>query len=555
MKKALFSLLLVAAIMPFAMAQSTQRAIVTANIARCATYTWDVTGQTFTADTVVMYLNATNDTLYVLNLTINQPSNITTDVISNNCTYTWRGTTYNQSGTFTQTVYATSNEICDSVFTLNLSVASTETETFNVNTCGAYSWNGGSYTTSGTYTDTTVNDGCTHVEVLNLSIVSTINVSEEVSNCGTFNWYGEPYTASGVYTHHETDTVLGCDTLHTLTLTLVSDTAAMVYDSACASKTWRNQTFTESGVYYVANTNETNGCVTYYPITLNIKTPRTPVRDTAMTGCNSVLFSVSSLAGSTSKRFTENCTFDTMITDRRWARCYDSTIHLNVTIHKSGYDSTYANACDSFYWSLAKKVYYKTPETTPSYAFATDTFGCDSIMRLFLVVKKAPVISAINGEWHLNDGDTAILYPTCTDGATYKWTYGTNKTSTADTLKFKVEGNTDVALEATINYAAEGFACHDTSWITIVTFVGINEVSAANVTLYPNPCVGQLNIESAEAVREVVVFNTLGQQVAVKHNLGNQGVMNLSTLAKGTYTMRLTLENGQAVTRKFVITK
>ena len=53
----------------------------------------------------------------------------------------------------------------------------------------------------------------------------------------------------------------------------------------------------------------------------------------------------------------------------------------------------------------------------------------------------------------------------------------------------------------------------------------------------------------------MVIFNALGQQVAVQQNLGTKSVMNLSNLSKGNYTMRLTLENGQTLTRKFVITK
>jgi uncharacterized protein YegP (UPF0339 family) len=41
----------------------------------------------------------------------------------------------------------------------------------------------------------------------------------------------------------------------------------------------------------------------------------------------------------------------------------------------------------------------------------------------------------------------------------------------------------------------------------------------------------------------------------VKQNLGTQSAMNLSNLSKGTYTMRLTLQNGETITRKFIISK
>ena len=80
-------------------------------------------------------------------------------------------------------------------------------------------------------------------------------------------------------------------------------------------------------------------------------------------------------------------------------------------------------------------------------------------------------------------------------------------------------------------------------------------MNGTNVSLYPNPTVGQLNIESAENIRQIAIFNTLGQQVLTNYNLGTKSLINLSSLNKGTYTMRIVLQNGETVVRKFVITK
>lgn len=554
---------MVAAFLPFAMAQdNAQRAIVPTNVSSCESYTWAANGQTYTADTVVTYINATDDTVFVLNLTINTPWTNTESITSDRCSYTWRGNSYYASGLYSDTVTAVAGSgLCDSIYNVMLIIPMTETVSTSVEACGSYEWHNETYTTSGSYSDTTAipipstSFICSHIDVLNLDIVNVINVNDFVANCGKYNWYDSVYTATGVYTYTTHDTTIGCDTLHTLNLTIVVDTIPMVVDSACATKTWQGHTYDVSGIYSDLDTNANTQCVTYRSIDLRIKPLREAELDTALTGCNSVLFNISSMMGTTVKRFSQTMEFDTNLTDIRWNKCLDSTIHIDVTIHKSGYDSTYAIACDSFYWRYNKQTYYKTPATAPSVAFATDTFGCDSMMTLFLTIKKSPVISAINGEWNLEAGQTAVLYPTCTEGAAYKWTYG-DQTSTADTLRIEnVQGNIDVSLEATLNYAEDNFACHDTSWITIVTFVGINGVENTTVSLYPNPAVGQLNIECGEAIREVVIFNTLGQQVAVNSNLGNKSLLNLSNLAKGTYTMRVVLENGETVIRKFVLTK
>ncbi|MBR3725809.1 MAG: T9SS type A sorting domain-containing protein [Bacteroidales bacterium] len=553
MKKALLSLLLAVAFTPFVYAQ---RAIVPVSQSACETFTWSVNNQTYTTDTLVTYIDG--DTIYVLDLTINTPYVSNENIIATRCSYTWRGDTFYVSDLYHDTVVAPEGSgLCDSIFNLLLTVSPTETNTQEVHTCGSYIWNGDTLRESGIYRDTIewTDHNCTEYRVLNLNIVSTINAEIEiVEQCGDYTWHDSTYTESGLYTYEHIDTVTNCDTLHRLSLTIVVNTDTTT-DAACASRTWRGTNYTETGIYSVMDTNATTHCVTNHVLDLEIKAPRTPQKDTAMTGCNSILFSVSTRMGSTTKRFSDNCVFDTTISDHRWDYCFDSTIHLNVTIHKSGYDTNFVNACDSFYWKLNKTTYHTTPETTPRQAFSVDTFGCDSIMVLSLIIKKAPVITAINGEWNLNAGDTAVLYPTCADKATYKWTYG-NKTATGDTLRIpNVQGNIDVSLEATLNYPAQNLACHDTSWITIVTFVGINDKEAANVTLYPNPTVGQLNIESAENISQVTIFNALGQQVLNQFNLGNKTVMNLSTLAKGNYTMRLTLQNGETIIRKFIITK
>ena len=65
MKKALLSLLLVAVVMPLAMAQdNSSLEIVNNNVTACETYTWNVNGVTYTSSTVTTYLNATNDNLF-----------------------------------------------------------------------------------------------------------------------------------------------------------------------------------------------------------------------------------------------------------------------------------------------------------------------------------------------------------------------------------------------------------------------------------------------------------------------------------------------------------
>lgn len=556
MKKALFTLLLVAATCSVAMAQN--RVIVTIDTAACESFVWNVNGQTYTADTALIQPNAANDTLFVLNLVVAHNASASETVVSDRCDYTWHGETYHTSGTYTDTVAILGG--CDSVYTLNLTLDSVEIDSLTVSACGEYVWYGDTLITSGIYTDTTYStvNNCMNIEVLDLSIVTQLDRYDTVANCGKYIWNNDTLTTSGDYTYFYEDTITLCDTLFHLNFDFTVNDIETVYDSACNAKTWRGNTYNETGVYYVTDTNSTTGCVTRRTLDLKIKQFRTPAKDTTMSGCNSVRFTVSSLAGSTTRVFSESTDFDTNLISRRWEQCYDSTIHLHVIIRRSTSTDTVVAECDSFYWDRTKKIYKADNEVKYTLPDTLNAARCDSSIILKLTIKSSPVIEAINGDWRLAEGETARLYPTATEGSVYRWTVTPSVATSmdGDTLVIpNVQGNLDVALEATINYSDVSIACHDTSWISIITYVGIASANTPSVTLYPNPTVGQLNIECAEAVREVSVFNALGQQVATAENLGTKGLMNLAALSRGTYTMRIVMANGESIVRKFVITK
>ena len=120
----------------------------------CETYTW-IDGNTYTESNNTATYILTNalgcDSVVTLNLTVNH-SNTGVDVQTACETYTWiDGNTYTESNN-TATYTLTNALGCDSVITLNLTVYhgthNVETETV----CESFTWHGTTYTTSGTYT-------------------------------------------------------------------------------------------------------------------------------------------------------------------------------------------------------------------------------------------------------------------------------------------------------------------------------------------------------------------------------------------------------------------
>ena len=86
------------------------------------------------------------------------------------------GTTYTESGTYT---FSTTNQFgCDSTATLNLTINSASSSSFDATACDSWDWNGTTYTESGTYTINTTNQfGCDSTATLNLTINSASSSS------------------------------------------------------------------------------------------------------------------------------------------------------------------------------------------------------------------------------------------------------------------------------------------------------------------------------------------------------------------------------------------
>ena len=62
-------------------------------------------------------------------------------------------------------------------------------------------------------------------------------------------------------------------------------------------------------------------------------------------------------------------------------------------------------------------------------------------------------------------------------------------------------------------------------------------------SLYPNPVKDNLNIGYKETVKNVEIYNLLGQMVASKNINANEGNIDLSALASGNYLAKVYFEN------------
>lgn len=157
--------------------------------------------------------------------------------------------TYTTSTNLPSVVYPSASG-GDSTVVLNLTITPSTFDTLVVNTCGAYTWNGNTYTDAGIYLGPTSN--C-HTPVLELIIAPLDSNVVVVSSCDSYSWNGQSYNASGLY-YGDT---LNC-TIQILDLTVQNTGSDTSYVSACGSYLWNGQSYTQSGMYTAAPSN----CIT-----------------------------------------------------------------------------------------------------------------------------------------------------------------------------------------------------------------------------------------------------------------------------------------------------
>jgi hypothetical protein len=231
-------------------------------------------------------------TTTTLTITVN-PSTINTTTISACDSYTWtvNGTTYTQSGTYTNVTNIAGG--CTNTQTLNLTINNSSSSSQSVTSCDSYNWsvNGVTYTESGTYTSISTNfAGCPDTKTLVLTINNSSSSSQSVTSCDSYNWSenGVTYTESGTYTSISTNAA-GCPDTKTLVLTINNSTSSSQSVTACDSYTWpvTGETYTTSGTYTGTTTNGT-GCTENVTLYLTIDNLTITSQPTSPTICKAV---------------------------------------------------------------------------------------------------------------------------------------------------------------------------------------------------------------------------------------------------------------------------
>lgn len=212
------------------------------------------------------------DSFLTLNLSVNSTSSGSyNQTICSNQFYLFNGVNLNTTGSYIDTLV---NSVgCDSVVTLNLTVNPTSTGVMNQTICSNqfYLFNGVNLNTTGSYIDTFINYlGCDSVVTLNLTVNPISNRVKDTVICfGEFYPFnGMSLNISGTYK----DTLvnyIGCDSFLTLNLTCIPLLTTTLNQSICSNRAYIfNGQFLNMPGVYLDTFLSINGCDSF--ITLNL---------------------------------------------------------------------------------------------------------------------------------------------------------------------------------------------------------------------------------------------------------------------------------------------
>jgi hypothetical protein len=437
--------------------------------------------------------------------------------------YSWNGNTYSSSGTYIDTL--TSISACDSIVTLNLIIYTQVYDSSSVSTCGSYVWYGNTYTNSGIYTDTIYSQiACDSIVTLNLTINTQVYDSISVSTCGSYSWNGNSYNVSGVYT----DTIYSqtaCDSISTLYLTITQGFTDSISAISCGSYFWNSNTYTSSGIYYDSLLSST--------------------------GC-------------------------------------DSIIALYLTIEQDYNVSISASACSSYTWNGS------TYSSSGTYLDTlTSISGCDSLITLNLSIinsSESPLLFTLvlddycrETSWELINSSNTILY----SGGQYSCNPNGGGAQANDTIFQQMILDTLECYRLTIyddfgdGLNAAYWGGIDGSWLlednlnstlfsgsgnfgdsvyvefmlTSIDDVGIFEQNNASVLVYPNPFSNSatISVSNMSFPYNLELTDLRGKKIKTWQNINsNKFTINNDKISSGVYFLIVKNKNGILPIRVYI---
>ncbi len=161
----------------------------------------------------------------------------------------------------------------------------------------------------------------------------------------------------------------------------------------------------------------------------------------------------------------------------------------------------------------------------------TFNFPHDQWFRIYMGWDITAGIS--NATWFMEVDNVMVIPP----GTAFTDSGGTVPTGLGGLNFFSVSGDNEYYIDD-VNYNEGGI-------------IGVEDLEAIGVSIYPNPVRDRLNIEAREAISNVAIYNLLGQQVYASNVDALSTTIDMSQMASGAYFVQVEV-NGRKATDKII---
>jgi hypothetical protein len=112
----------------------------------------------------------------------------------------------------------------------------------------------------------------------------------------------------------------------------------------------------------------------------------------------------------------------------------------------------------------------------------------------------------------------------------------------------------DIDEDGDIDVLASLGDANEIRWFKNTLILGTNETATLNFSLYPNPSSSILNISLEKPIKQIEVYNNLGQMVTKNIEVLNDGNsdLNVSKLAPGVYFIKIKTNDGEIGVKRFI---
>ena len=196
----------------------------------------------------------------------------------------------------------------------------------------------------------------------------------------------------------------------------------------------------------------------------------------------------------------------------------------------------------------------------PNFPCVENSTGTESNL-IYMIVKEivTPAVTIAASESPVEVGVPVAFTATPVNGGTpsYEWYVNGSKVSNGTFYVYIPEENDQVFSIMTSSLEC---ATSETAISNIVTMdlivVGLDDIDLSAVTVYPNPATNELNIKIMEGLKQIRLFNSIGQVVIESDVTGESvKVLNVKQLNAGIYTLQFLHANGMNHQKKIILRK